>query len=571
MKSAYSYIRFSTPDQAKGDSFRRQSDKAAGWAAKNGYRIVDVLADLGVSGYRGKNTKTGRLGAFLALVEAGKITRGSVLIVESLDRFSRNTVREVLPDFLNVINAGVGVVTLTDERLYTIDSLDADNLQLIGSLMVMIRAHEESVRKGGNVAAAWAKKRARARENSEGLTDRVPAWLDVVSKQVDGRKIRRFVPNKVRVKIVQRVFRETTQGYGRRAIAKHLNEEGRPAFRSKKGWQPSYIAKLIRGRAVLGEYLPHKRNAKGVRVKDQDGVIKNYYPAVIDEALWLKANRATTKRANAKIAGRPQPDAANLIPALARCTCGARMAHLNKGEPPKGGRYYACSSALREAGCSTARHWNRAIVEEALFYQLDKAALERFFEPQAEAPMPASEEDYEERIKDLRRQLANAFKYLVKDTTEDPTLTKEVNDLREQIASIEEEQNLAVETVTARPDLPSTREAWAAALTFRDRLKNANGAELIDLRQKMLLQLRTILSEVRFSRDSIHVAIEISRKPSAKMMSAWLGTAWTETKTVDKIERHYLLKMIYTEDVRFTRRVGAPRGGIFISSFAKSA
>jgi hypothetical protein len=40
------------------------------------------------------------------LVEAGKIKPGSVLIVESLDRFSRNTVREVLPDFLSVINAG---------------------------------------------------------------------------------------------------------------------------------------------------------------------------------------------------------------------------------------------------------------------------------------------------------------------------------------------------------------------------------------------------------------------------------------------------------------------------------
>jgi hypothetical protein len=36
VKHAYSYIRFSSPEQAKGDSFRRQSEKAAAWAAKNG-------------------------------------------------------------------------------------------------------------------------------------------------------------------------------------------------------------------------------------------------------------------------------------------------------------------------------------------------------------------------------------------------------------------------------------------------------------------------------------------------------------------------------------------------------
>jgi hypothetical protein len=46
---AYSYVRFSTPEQAKGDSHRRQTEKAAKYAAENGLELDTELrlADLG--------------------------------------------------------------------------------------------------------------------------------------------------------------------------------------------------------------------------------------------------------------------------------------------------------------------------------------------------------------------------------------------------------------------------------------------------------------------------------------------------------------------------------------------
>jgi DNA invertase Pin-like site-specific DNA recombinase len=37
----YSYVRLSTPDQIKGDSKRRQVDKARKWALDNGYEFDD--------------------------------------------------------------------------------------------------------------------------------------------------------------------------------------------------------------------------------------------------------------------------------------------------------------------------------------------------------------------------------------------------------------------------------------------------------------------------------------------------------------------------------------------------
>jgi len=89
-KTAYSYIRFSSPEQAKGDSFRRQLSRTVEYCEKHDLILSETrFQDLGVSGWTGKNIERGALGDFLIAVKAGKIPTGSVLIVENFDRFSR--------------------------------------------------------------------------------------------------------------------------------------------------------------------------------------------------------------------------------------------------------------------------------------------------------------------------------------------------------------------------------------------------------------------------------------------------------------------------------------------------
>lgn len=63
MAKAYSYLRFSTPEQQKGDSKRRQSTAAQEYAARHGLELDTALSfqDLGVSAFRGKNTEEGDL------------------------------------------------------------------------------------------------------------------------------------------------------------------------------------------------------------------------------------------------------------------------------------------------------------------------------------------------------------------------------------------------------------------------------------------------------------------------------------------------------------------------------
>lgn len=63
---AYSYIRFSTKEQEKGDSERRQSEGNKEIAKKLGLTLDDTLhlTDKGVSSYTGDNRTKGALGNY---------------------------------------------------------------------------------------------------------------------------------------------------------------------------------------------------------------------------------------------------------------------------------------------------------------------------------------------------------------------------------------------------------------------------------------------------------------------------------------------------------------------------
>ena len=157
----YSYVRWSSVAQTLGDSERRQVERSRQYAADHGYHFIEEMTDLGISAFRGKNATEGALAGFLRAVEKGKIPPGSFLLVESLDRLSRQEVPKSLTIFLQIINAGINIVTLADtERVYTPEKCDA--MDLMQSIMILSRANEESRLKSYRVGKAWADKRNNA-------------------------------------------------------------------------------------------------------------------------------------------------------------------------------------------------------------------------------------------------------------------------------------------------------------------------------------------------------------------------------------------------------------------------
>ena len=203
---AYSYVRFSTPEQARGDSKRRQIERAQEYAAYRGLELVDdAYMDLGVSAYRGRNSEDGALAGFLLAVSDGVIERGSYLLVESMDRISRDRPRRAIRLLEDICDAGIIVVTLADRKEYSVDTLDGDPMAFMYAYMVAIRANEESETKAKRIRAAWNQKRKNATDSKTIMTSRCPAWLRLSE---DGNE---FEPIRDRAAVVRRIFRKLTR------------------------------------------------------------------------------------------------------------------------------------------------------------------------------------------------------------------------------------------------------------------------------------------------------------------------------------------------------------------------
>lgn len=543
MKTAFSYIRFSSPEQARGDSFRRQSQQAEKWAEENGYRIAKTWQDLGVSGYRGKNAKAGQFAEFLRDVAADQLPKGSVLILENLDRMSRQEPEDALYVFLGIIKKGIGILTLSDRKLYTKETFKQDRSTLLVTLMSMTRANEESALKGARVAAAWAKKRLDVRQMSLPLSDRIPGWL-ISTRDAAGR--RTFSENKDRADVVRRIFAETEQGLGRRAIVKGLNRDGKVSFLSKKGWQPSSVIKIIRARTTVGEYQPHRRDEDGKRIPEGEP-IKGYYPAVVSESLWTRANRAVEVRGR-NAGGRPGTEAANLLRGLAHCSCGRRMIFLNKGAPPKGGRYYVCSAAVREDKCDNKRLWNAKDVERHLLGQVDPRRLSEAFDPPAKRAGPSPLEECDMQIAELIAKKKKAVDLLIEneDSVLAPELRRRAESLTLQIGDKRKLRDNIARAERDRPHLPTTQASIASVAALTAKLASATGEKRIELRVALIQQIRAAYFRVVFRPHAIVGLIEVPERPRSR--KGLLPARFVEVRIIDGVERFFLCHRFFGDD-----------------------
>lgn len=388
-KTAYSYVRFSTPEQALGDSQRRQLQLARDYAREHGLELDEQLTfrDLGVSAFRGSNAATGALRQFRNAVENGEIAKGSHLLVESLDRLSRAQVTDALALFQSIIAAGVVIVTLQDNKVYSKATIDANPMDLIYSILVMTRANEESQVKSKRLRAVWEAKRAKLADGKV-LTSRVPAWLHVKDGVV------RIVDAKA--KIIQRVFSLTLKGAAPHGIATTFNREHVPLVGRGQRWHPGYINSILDNTAVVGTMTPQRLEYDGSRRKRRAlEPIENFFPAVIDKATFERV-RAMRQQTHAPLRGRhAKAELRNLIGGLARCPiCDNPMIRSAKG--PKDKARLVCSKAKAGAGC---------VYHSVTYDDVENAIVER--RKEIAKGMPGASEIAREIEAELARVTAN--------------------------------------------------------------------------------------------------------------------------------------------------------------------
>ena len=287
-KLAYSYVRFSNPEQLKGDSLRRQYERTEAFCKKHRLTLDRNLKDKGISAFRVKNFKEGALAKFLAQIKSGRVPAGSVLIIENLDRMSRAPVREHLTLFLEVINAGVEIQTLDPEKRFNQDNAN-DIASLLEAIISMSRAHDESARKAERIGKSWEAKRGRMATRK--LTAMGPGWLKLSDDKTT------WVPIKEHVATIRKIFKWSADGLGKTQIIKKLNESETPTTGRAKFWHVSYVQKILNNRAVLGEFQPMKvtagRNSKRIPIGEP---IPDYFPRIISDGDFYKAQKAAEGR-----------------------------------------------------------------------------------------------------------------------------------------------------------------------------------------------------------------------------------------------------------------------------------
>jgi DNA invertase Pin-like site-specific DNA recombinase len=311
MIKAYSYLRFSKPEQIKGDSQRRQLEKSRTWAEANGAELVEEMQDHGISAFKGANRMIGVLGRFLDLIRIGEIKAGSYLIVENIDRISREEVLVALRVYMDIIEHGIKIVTLIDEQVHSQESIKQNPMILQMAIASMARANQESELKSERIGDAWAESRRLALEGKPSHMGRLPCWLKRDKKS--GEVV--LIPAKA--KAMAYLFELACNGDLPHTITRKLNQAKMPPLTTRgkaNVWNVSSVRKLLQSVSAVGTlivnepYQEEVKDKKGITKKVKKyrkiGEVKDYYPKVVSKETFAKVQTQLRGRKDRAMARR---------------------------------------------------------------------------------------------------------------------------------------------------------------------------------------------------------------------------------------------------------------------------
>lgn len=367
----YSYVRFSSVKQREGNSLERQQDTALKIAARYNLELdTTAFHDLGMSAFKGKNAHEGKLSEFIKQIGA-KVPVGSWLVVENLDRISRDDAWSALDIFKNILSKGIVVVTGMDEKVYKYADVKNNPTDLIISLLMFTRAHDESLTKKNRVEA---QARSLIRHN---LTREpgTPAkaiesvgqnvwWVDTKSGYV--------TPHPIYFTAAQKIIELKQNGETLLGIQRYLNEHypapkkrvykdqtGQALAPKTEQWGKHLIRTFLNP-TVHGQktFTLDKRDESGVIIYDSESdeplketfIIPDYYPALMSEVDYLTLSkldrhRAITRNSSKYPAGNPEPEIP-LLSGIGILFCGKCGSFMFKSGSSENKYRYICGSKI---------------------------------------------------------------------------------------------------------------------------------------------------------------------------------------------------------------------------------
>jgi DNA invertase Pin-like site-specific DNA recombinase len=403
---AYSYLRFSSEKQREGDSIRRQIDATRAWVKRNPDYTLDETTsfrDESRSAFKGEHLgEGGKLNLFLRMVDDGKISRASALIVESFDRLSRLPLLEANELLSGILRRGLTLIFLSPERVLSSKTIKDSPFSLIEVLITGIRSHEESQTKSKRVKAAVERRREQTKDGKK-LESLCPPWLDYRAGS--------YAANPDKVEVIKRIFDLYLSGSGPYIISRTLNAEGVPTFgrgntKSTKGlssqWYKVIIKRLLGDKRLLG-YCGFNQ-------------VDDYFPAVIDEDTFYRAqSRAVRKLAP----GRKNNGPSNLFKGLCRCgKCDGAVTRADKERFGYLHHYLVCENGRTGKGCRYMSFKYRWL--ENSFFNLIDSPL--FYGSVSESEPTTEQDAIRGQLAEATKQREKYFKLIEDDDTPSPML-----------------------------------------------------------------------------------------------------------------------------------------------------
>jgi len=225
MKQAIGYIRVSTEQQAtEGVSLEAQKAKIAAWCVTNGYELVNVFVDAGISG-KSMDKRPGLQDALKSL------SKGMALVTYSLSRLARST-KDAISIGETVAKKKADMASLSEQ----IDTTTAAGKMMFQMLAVLAEFERNLVAERTTNALQYKK------ATNQKYTNITPYGFEAI----EGRLVR----VQAEAAVVAEIQAARAGGNTLQSIADSLNGRGIPT-KTGKIWQPATIHLLMKRTALV--------------------------------------------------------------------------------------------------------------------------------------------------------------------------------------------------------------------------------------------------------------------------------------------------------------------------------
>lgn len=437
------YIRVSTERQVEGYSIEGQITQIEQYCRFNGYELVDIYADRGISG---KSMNRPELQRMLNDAKNGKL---DCVMVYKTNRLARNT-----SDLLTIVEElhrqNVEFFSLS-ERMEVKNST--------GKLMLQILASFSEFERNTILENIYTGQRQRALEGY--YQGNLPLGYNNIP---DNKK--ELMINQHEANIVKYIFESYAKGHGYRKIANALNHKG---YVTKKGnpFSISAVTYILSNPFYIGkiQFAKYKdwndKRRKGLN--DKPVIAEGKHTPIISQDLWDKA-QARKKQVSKK----PQVHGkgTNLLTGIIACPqCSASMSasitvNTLKDGTKKRIRYYSCSNFRNKGSKVCSANSVRAdVIEKYVMDQIleivksDKVLKQVVERVNQENQVDVAALNHDIAYKQQQFDEINAkLKNLIQTIEDNPDLTSalkptihqyetQLNDITNQINQLKQQQN----------------------------------------------------------------------------------------------------------------------------------